>query len=268
MKAHILLVEDDLKARLALTYRLQYAGYHVTQAPNGETAITLLEQHAFDVVLTDIVLGDVDGIEVLHRARMQPYRPIVILLTGHATLDTSLAALRAGAYDYLMKPCTDDALLTCVAGAVQRFQAEQRLIEAADLISNLYGPPGGSPQARATEVAEPESSPLVQRLHIGVLSVGKNRQEVILNGRPIHVTPTEYALLRCLAENPTQVCSYQDIVRHTHGFEATEADAQQLLKPHIRNLRRKLPADYLRNDRGTGYRLIDPETHAVTNPDS
>lgn len=260
MKAHILLVEDDAKARLALTYRLQYAGYHVTQALNGETAILLLEQDTFDVVLTDIVLGDIDGIEVLHRARIQPYRPAVILLTGHATLDTSLAALRAGAYDYLMKPCTDDALLACVAAAVERSRAEQRLIEAADLIATLYGPPEGMTHPRMPVSAETETDPARQQFHIGTLSIGKTRQEVVLNGKPVHVTPTEYALLRCLAETPTQVRSYCDIVRYTHGFEATEADAQQLLKPHIRNLRRKLPPGYLHNDRGTGYRLVDPET--------
>jgi len=260
MKQHILLVEDDTKARSMLAYLLQHSGYHVTQAASGETALDLLEREPFMVVLTDIVMGDVDGIEVLHTARLQSYRPAVILLTGHGTLESCQAALRAGAYDYLLKPCTDDELLACVARAVEHQQTEQRLREAASLITTLY-------QADTERIKRPadgasDNAPPVRKiptpLRIGALTIGASRKNVTLNENPVHVTPIEYTLLCCLAETPGSVRTYSDIVRYTHGLETDEAEAQILLRVHISNLRKKLSPANIVNNRGTGYMLVDP----------
>jgi DNA-binding response OmpR family regulator len=259
MKQHILLVEDDTKARSMLAYLLQHSGYQVTQAASGETALDLLERESFMVVLTDIVMGDVDGIEVLYTARLQSYRPAVILLTGHGTLESCQAALRAGAYDYLLKPCTDDELLTCVARAVEHQQTEQRLREAASLITTLY-------QADTDRIKRPadgaDNAPPVRKiftpLRIGALTIGASRKDVTLDGCPVHVTPIEYTLLCCLAETPGSVRTYSDIVRSTHGLETDEAEAQILLRVHISNLRKKLSPAYIVNNRGTGYMLVNP----------
>jgi DNA-binding response OmpR family regulator len=267
---HILLVEDDMKVRMALSRRLQYAGYHVTEAADGETAIRLLHEHAFHVVLTDIMLGMVDGIEVLQAARHQPYRPAVILLTGHGALDTSIAALRKGAHDYLLKPCTDDEMLESVQQAMQRHLAEKRLLETASLLNNLYGTASGDvplpaelPHPAAAPAAPPPEKPAHSNengffLRIGGLRIGSARNQVSLNEQPLHVTPIEYALLRCLAETPGEVQSYEAIISRTHNYAVSENEAQQLLKPHIRNLRSKLDAAYLVNYRGIGYMLVDP----------
>lgn len=266
---HILLVEDDMKVRMALSCRLQYAGYQVTEAADGETAIHLLHEHTFNVVLTDIMLGVVDGIEVLEAARHQLYRPAVILLTGHGALDTSIAALRKGAHDYLLKPCTDDELLESVQQALQRHLAEKRLMETASLLNNLYGTASSDMPlpAELRQPVVPPAAPLGKPaqnqdngfwLHIGGLRIGTARNQVTLNNKPLHVTPIEYTLLRCLAETPGQVQSYEAIVSRTHSYTVSENEAQQLLKPHIRNLRSKLDAGYLVNYRGSGYMLADP----------
>jgi len=261
MKPHVLLVEDDHMARLTLARRLQHAGYRVTQASDGETAIALLEEETFEVVLTDMVLGDVSGIDVLQAAKRQPDNPAVILLTGHGSLDTSLNAFRGGAYDYLLKPCPPDELLACVDRACQRYTTEQKLREAAMVI---YGHAGGkappdteTPSSRGTPLAS--SPPRARSICIGELSIGKSRRDVFFQGEPVHLTPIEYALLRYLAETPGQSRKYGDIVFHTHGgCEMSNAEAQGLVKPHIHNLRKKLSSGYLRNDRGTGYMLVDP----------
>lgn len=262
MRSHILIVEDDPVTRMALTYRLSYAGYHVTQATDGETAIELLEQQVFDVVLTDIVLGTIDGIEVLHTARLQTYRPEVILLTGHATLDTSIAAIRAGACDYLQKPCSDEALLTCLERAVQRHSSEKQICQAARNILAAFAEPhlsGRRVEVEPTTGGERGSPPASgQVLVIGDLVIGKTRHEVTFQGQTLHITPMEYALLRYLAERPGQLCAGQDIVRYTHGLDTDAADAQTLLRSHIRNIRKKMSPDYLVNDRGNGYMLVDP----------
>jgi DNA-binding response OmpR family regulator len=271
IKAHILLVEDDERARLALGYRLHYDGYHVVQAADGKTAIDLLEQQEFQVVLTDIVLGDIDGIEVLHSARLQSYRPAVILLTGHGTLDTAIAALREGAYDYLQKPCADEDLLKCIESAVQHYNVEYHLTQAATLLTSIYGRPEAPPPPADTSSSyHPRRLPDIPNvvrnrssfITIGKLCIGMSRDDVTFAGQPVPLTPIEYTLLRFLAEQQGNVCTFTEIARHTHRFELDNDEAQKLLKTHIRNLRKKLEPAYLINDRGTGYKLINPAEHA------
>jgi DNA-binding response OmpR family regulator len=260
MRAHILVVEDDATARVLLSDLLRFAGYRVTEMPDGQSALDALERDRFDVVLTDIIMGDVDGLEVLHTARIQPYRPAVILLTGHGTLNTCMAALRAGATDYLLKPCPDDALLACVERALQRYRDEQRLIEAADLIKNLYRP-AEEPSAASPRRGNPGARvPTEQVLRVGALVCGASRQEVTLHSDPVHVTPIEYAILRCLAETPGTVRTFREIVQYTHALDMDDAEAQTLLKVHISNLRKKLSSAHFVNHRGIGYMLIDPES--------
>jgi DNA-binding response OmpR family regulator len=254
--ARILVVEDDATARLLLSDMLGYAGYHVTQAPDGETALDLLEHEPFDVVLTDIVMRDISGIDVLHTARRRPMPPAVILLTGHATIETSVAALRAGAFDYLLKPCPDETLRACIARAVQHHHDELQLAQVAELLAARYHPDAST--ARSADTA-PRPEQAAEPLRVGALGVGSSRKEVTLHGEPVRVTPIEHALLRCLAETPGAARSYGEMVRHTHGAEMSESEAQTLLRAHIHNLRKKLPPGSLINDRGSGYMLIDPD---------
>jgi DNA-binding response OmpR family regulator len=271
MHNRILVVEDDHKTLITLAYRLEYAGYHVTQAPDGQTALDLLEQEAFAIVLTDILLGDIDGIEILHTAKLQSYRPVVILLTGHGSLDTSIAAVREGAYDYLLKPCPPEQLLASVEGAIKRYSSETQVRQAANnLLGALSGLTPETPHAPVAEDRNTATAPTSnlpetahdQEVRIGELCIGSTRHEVTFQQRSLKVTPMEYALLQYLSERPGQVCRCNDIVRHTHGLETNESDAQNLLRSHIRNLRRKLDPDYLVNVRGTGYMLVDPNDYA------
>lgn len=264
MAAAILVVEDDSTTRLSFVYRLQYAGYNVTEAPDGETALILMERQAFDVVITDIIMGQVDGMEVLHMARQQPYLPEVIILTGHGSFDTAVQAVREGACDYLVKPCSTEQLLTCVAQAVARHQADQQVRDAArQLMHALYGTTGNetsrSPQNQADTNPSSISTQTPACITIGALSLGATRSDVTFHGHPIRLTPIEYSLLRYLAERAGQICSSSDIVQSTHQISMDETEAQALVKPHIHNLRKKLAPDYLITKRGIGYRLNAPE---------
>ncbi len=259
MKPHILIVEDDPVARMTLATGLRQAGYRVAEAADGETALDLLEQDMFTVVLTDLVLGEVSGIEVLYTARAQPYRPMVILLTGHGSLDSSLTAFRNGAYDYLLKPCAPEDLLRCVAGAIKRHTVEHQLREAARII---YG------QMEEMFDPQPDDSapPSAQIMQIGNLKIGASRREVEFWGQSVALTPIEYHLLRFLAERPGQTRTYREIVHHTHAADISNVEAQMLIRPHIHNLRQKISADYLITERGTGYYLIDPTVTAAPEP--
>lgn len=273
MNANILLVEDDSTARMLLSEVLQGAGYTVTTAPDGETALVLLEQHTFDVVLTDIRMHDIDGIQVLQTAKQQRIPPAVILLTGFGSLETAVAALRSGAQDYLLKPADPDNLLVHVAKALEQRKTEQRQIQAIQIIEQgLAQLQGNSTVANTEEQPTSAASHELaaekneQRyLSVGDIVIDVFRHIVTFQGEQLHLTPIEYALISCLARHEGRVLSYQDIVRCSHEHEVDETEAQSLLKAHIRNIRRKMDPNYIVNVRGTGYMLVVPGQDAQNN---
>lgn len=241
MPERMLIVEDDDTLRRMIAARLAYAGYDVVQAASGEAALELLKCSSFHVVLSDIVLGGLDGLAVLRAARTCPEPAAVVLLTGQATVETAVQALRGGAHDYLLKPCDVDELLVCLAGAAQRTVAERRGATGS-------GEPAGSTVRRQEDA----------RLVVGELQIGASRHDVLFRGRQVTLTPTEYALLRYLAEHTGQVRRYSDIVAHVQQFTVPDDEARHLLRTHYTNLRQKLSPEYFVTDRGTGLMLVPP----------
>jgi DNA-binding response OmpR family regulator len=291
METHILLVEDDSTARMLLADVLSRAGYQVSTAQDGEIALTMLPNHMYDVVITDIRMRNVDGIKVLEAARARQLPPAVILLTGYGSLETAVSALRAGANDYLLKPIDPDELLNHVASAVERRNEELRKNDAVHIIAQglaqLQGQSSASASASAAQ-AEPQQPNQPQQkekeslpaepqepapassvsaedrfITVGALQLDTFRHTGSFEECPLHLTPIEYSMLRCLADSPGRVLSYSEIVRRSHGHDPGDSEAQSLLKAHIRNIRRKIAPDYLVNVRGIGYMLVDP-----TQPDT
>lgn len=250
MPLQVLVVEDDSRARMLLATILRGAGYAVVMAASGEDALALLAQQQFGVVITDIRMGAVDGLEVVNVARAQPEPPAVILLTGYGSLETAIAGLRAGAHDYLLKPAEPAELLECVARAAQRYGEQQRQATALQTIheglKQLYGVSPAPPAAR---------EPSEQYVQVGDLTLDTFRHAAQWRGEVLHLTRIEYTLLRVLAEAHGRVIEYSELVRSTHGHVVSAVEAQLLLKAHVRNLRRKIDPDYLINVRGAGYLL-------------
>jgi DNA-binding response OmpR family regulator len=269
-EARVLVVEDDATTRMSIVAVLEGSGYNVEEAADGETAITRLQgalhnRNPYDVVITDIRMGTVDGVEVLYAARDQDRPPEVIILTGFGTMDTAIAALRAGAHDYLTKPCKPQELLTYVEGAVSRRLSEQRRDDALRMISQAIGHLQGNgvtPQAGGAPAFQENTSAAgdaERYLSVGALSIDTFQHTVLFNGQPVHLTPIEYELLACLAEARGRALSYQEIASHTHHHHVERSEAHGLLKTHVQNLRRKIGPDYIVSIRGTGYLLVDPE---------
>lgn len=268
MSTHILVVDDDDKIRSKLAYLLHYAGYQVSQASSGEDAIALLATTHYDLVLTDIVMGAIDGIQVLQAARKQHYPPAVVLLTGHGTLTTAITALREGANDYLLKPCPTDLLLSCIKRTLHNHTQEKTIYEAAETFLQLFSKEQGGAQVNEEHMLQEKSTGTLQHdsptpelvpLCIGELEIGSSRKKVYLSRQPIQLTPIEYKLLRYLANMVGEICHSCDIVRVTHDIDVNDDQAQSLLKTHIRNLRKKIGHSYLVTERGTGYMLVDPQ---------
>ena len=122
-KSRILVVDDEQSLRIILSQVLTEEGYEVTVAQNGEEGLELFRQDPFPVVFTDIVMGKMNGLELLHAIKQINPDTQVIIITSHASLDTSITALRAGAYDYLVKPFEDLDMISNVADrAVEKLQ--------------------------------------------------------------------------------------------------------------------------------------------------
>lgn len=137
MITYILLVEDDTATRMTIGRLLEQAGYCVTTAPDGEIAIQLIETHHFDVVLTDINLRYVDGFEVLRAAHQQERPASVVFISGNGRLDSVINAMRAGAIDYLIKPCKPADLLERIHIAARLHASKLVRIDAVRSIMRM-----------------------------------------------------------------------------------------------------------------------------------
>jgi two-component system response regulator HydG len=118
--AHILVVDDEGANRYSVSKTLQRVGYVVSEAASGEEALETLKAQMFDVVLTDIRMPGLDGVELLRRIKDEAPDAIVILMTGYASLGTAVEALRLGAHDYLIKPSSSHDIRQSVARGVER----------------------------------------------------------------------------------------------------------------------------------------------------
>ncbi len=263
--ATMLIVEDMEPTRRSIVFVLRKASHHVDEASDGQTALTMLSEaartgHPYDVVITDIQMGAVSGMEVLRAAKACDPLTEVIVLTGFGTIETAVESLRAGAHDYLHKPCEPEDLLACVTNAVQQRTTDQRKEEAIQtlqqLVERIDEPPPTSSPLPPTDPAAPSIQDITR---IGRLCIDHQRHRVSFDGQDVHLTPTEYTLLCSLAQQRGRVISYHDIVRHTHRTTVDKTEAQTLLKPHIHKLRRKIHSDYFIGVRGIGYMLDTPE---------
>jgi len=161
------LVVDDSPEILAMFQGLLHelpekGGYVVDAAASGEAAVALLEDHVYDLVLTDLKMAGMDGLGVLKAVRARSPRTTVVLMTGYASLDTALEAIRGGAYDYIAKPFTLAELEVLLANVTDRIRARREhallvreLEDAYRVIAALQNGPADAPQGQAPRATEP-----------------------------------------------------------------------------------------------------------------
>lgn len=216
MTHQILVVDDETTLRHFLRLNLQEQGYHVTEAPDGNTALQLIDQQQFEVALVDLRLTDMDGLEIVRRLRHVAPKTSVIILTAYATVDSAIEALRQGAHDYLTKPFETAELLASVADGIARQFAEPL---AASKSNN--------------EVT----------LEVKDLKLNTTNRQVIRNGEIINLTPTEFDILATLMAQPNIAMDSITLIKNVRGYEASEADARAIARVHIHRLRHKLETD-------------------------
>lgn len=269
-KATILIVDDEQVVRRVLGDVLMRAGYTVELASSGQQALARLERPGIDLLLLDLQLGDIDGVQVMEEARWRwPDLPIV-MLTAHGSLPSAIAAVRSSVADYLLKPIGLDALRTRIAAVLANYTCEQarqkRLKAMYDQMQSLLVSEGVLKEVGA----DAKATPIGGTFHkIGSLRLDVRKHTVTMHGQPVDVTPIEFAILLELIVQPDTVVSCSQLSRAANTAVSDEEEARQLIRPHIVRLRRKLEADpqqpyYLRSVRGLGYRWNadgpDPES--------
>jgi len=256
--ARILIVDDQATIRLTLGTLLQRAGYEVTAAENGPEAIKLLEHQRFDLMLVDLKMPEMDGMQVVAAARQRQADLAIIVLTGHGSLETAVEGLHLGVFDYLLKTAEPVHVIERVKVGLATRAQQMRQRTLLDMVGTAVqelrtSPAGGSDEPSGTSE---------RGITIGALQMDTWRQEATLAGRTLPLTPTEFRVLLCLAEHAGTMLPYAHLVRCAQGYDADELEAGELIKPHIHHLRQKLEPDpaaprYILNVRGKGY-LLSP----------
>ncbi len=250
--ARILIVDDERTLRRTLGRKLIHLGYRVTEAASGPEALEHISRQEFDLALLDMKMPGMDGIEVLEAARPLAPDTVFIILTAYGTLDSAIAAIRQGAYDYLLKPSPLDEIVQAVESGLAERQRQQRAEDPVMLLERaLVSLKETSPQ---TEMA---TSP-DRFLQATDVTVDTLKQVVIARDRPVDLTPTEFEILTYLLRHQNRVISHRELVAHLRGYDIDERDARLYLRSHIHRLRHKLepnPAQpcLIRTVRGSGY---------------
>jgi DNA-binding response OmpR family regulator len=262
-EAQILIVDDDANVLLALSRSLKLRGYpYVDEAHSGAEAVEKITRVPYNVMLLDIRMPEMDGMEVLQKAQQIRPNLQVIILTGHAAMESALAALKSGVVvDYLMKPASLDQVEAAIRKALRRRLTElqqQHSLETAiaaleQLKTESPVPPGGEIPL-----------PIERFLHAGPVSLDRDNRQATLRweGR-LHtavLTASEENILALLMSKPGDVYSSRRIARDALSYDLNESEAKSIVHPHIVRLRRKIEKDskhpgLIRTVRGKGYTL-------------
>ncbi len=259
----ILVVDDEPFLRQALAHALSLEQFTVLEAESGEEAFAYVLAGQCDLLLLDMALPDMEGTEVMRRARLaHPHLPMIVL-TGQATVESAIAAVRADAVDYLLKPVSMKAVVETVRRVWQKTLMEKRQRMLLETMRTVWGAESGVQAVEPVFYTTQEPTPPAPTRDVGIALDRERRQAVIhANGRrTVGLTESEEAILGCLLDHPEKVFSCRELVRRALGYvEEDEFTAQSLIRPYISRLRKKVEPDpdhprWIQTVRGRGYLL-------------
>ncbi len=223
MAKTILVIDDERDMVRLLDYGLTQAGFLVIGARDGEEGLSAARKHGPDVVLLDVMMPGLDGLEVCRRLKGDPLTAsiLVLLLTAKSEEGDRVLGLELGADDYLSKPFSMKELVARVNALLRRAEA---------------------------------AVPAMEIVKAGPLLLDAGRRTLRIAGKPVELTTTEFDLLRALASRRGKVLSREDLIQAARGAEATITD--RTIDVHIASVRRKLgkSGSLLETVRGVGYR--------------
>ncbi len=224
----ILVVEDDTKTANLLHLYLQRAGFQVHITQDGYSGLEMARKLQPDLVLLDLMLPNINGLDICRLLRMEGSMPIIIL-TAKSTEDDVLRGLELGADDYIAKPFSPREVIARVKTVLRRVQ-------------------------------EFSSSQKQRELQFGDLTINITRHEVSLSGEIVHLTPKEFRLLETMAREPGRAFSRLELVERAFGYDYE--GLERTVDAHVMNLRKKIELDhtkpnYVETVYGVGYRFAE-----------
>jgi two-component system alkaline phosphatase synthesis response regulator PhoP len=232
VRRRILIVEDDGTLRHALSFNLTREGYEVIVASDGETALKAIRNQPLDLILLDVMLPGMSGVEVLRVLRREGISTPVVILSAKGDEIDRVVGLKVGADDYVTKPFSRPELLARIEAILRR-------------------------NRRA-----PDEEPTEDRLEVGPVAIDRGRREVAVNGTSIRLTTKEFDLLTFLASHPGRIYTRDQILERVWGYDY--AGDSRTVDVHISWLRSKLRIEnghnYFRTVRGVGYAFAPAAT--------
>ncbi|MBC7263353.1 MAG: response regulator transcription factor [Chloroflexi bacterium] len=225
---NILVVDDDKKVVELIKLYLEKDGYRVLTAYEGREALGLARQKRPDLIILDLMLPGMDGLDICHVLRGEGNQVPIIMLTARTTEEDKLLGLELGADDYVTKPFSPRELLARVRAVLRRAgEGEQE------------GPP---------------------EVHFGDLVVDFVRHEARVRGQPVHLTPREFKLLETLVKEPGRAFTRLELLDRVFGFDYE--GLERTVDVHVMNLRKKIEPDpghqtYIQTVYGVGYRFAE-----------
>jgi len=238
MKSNILVVDDEPVARQSLSDILKLEGYNVVAAPNGQAAVEHVRMYPVDIMIVDLRMPGMDGLEVVQVVNQIAPDTEVILLTAFGSTETAIQALRLRIHDYLLKPASPAQIIATVKKGLARRSVRSRVSSNAtnDIVDEAV---------------------VVFNLKDGT-TVDLSRRQIKHKSKIEHLTPAEGRLLRILMENEGKVFSHRELVLLVQGYDTSQREAPEILRPLVSRLRHKLDqfpslSERVVSVRGTGY---------------
>jgi DNA-binding response OmpR family regulator len=260
----ILIVDDEPNLRRSLALILQRVGYEVLTAANADEARKFVQDCKIDLIFLDLKMPDISGLDLLSEFhQVDPDLPVLIL-TGNATMDSAIEAVRRGARDYLLKPLDPEQIVTRIAEIIDEQQHSKRRREIVHGIKGLLGELSrleGMADTSMTYLPITSTRDSDRYIERGPLNLDLHTRQVIFSGRFISLSPTAFDYLVTLVNHSPDVVSCENLVEESQGYRSTGNEAKEIARWRIHELRKAMEADPRRprliiTVRGIGYRLV------------
>lgn len=254
--ARILIVEDEEKIARFVTLELEHEGYQVEHAADGRTAVDLALERNYDLILLDVLLPQLNGMEVLRRVRKHNDVPVIMVTARDAVMD-KVAGLDAGADDYLTKPFAIEELFARIRVALKRSEAVRAASGVGGAGTGMAGGATGNAatMSQASDTVQTSAAPSPAALTVGSVALDPNRREVTVGGSPIVLTAREFDVLALLMAHAGTVLTRERIAHEALGYDYV-GDTNNV-DVHIAHLRAKIEdggsARIIQTVRGVGY---------------
>lgn len=254
--ARILIVEDEEKIARFVTLELEHEGYQVEHAADGRTAVDLALECDYDLILLDVLLPQLNGMEVLRRVRKHKDVPVIMVTARDAVMD-KVAGLDAGADDYLTKPFAIEELFARIRVALKRSEAVRAASGVGGVGADVASGTGVGAAAipPVSDTAQASASPSPAALTVGSVALDPDRREVTVGDSPIALTAREFDVLALLMAHAGTVLTRERIAHEALGYDYV-GDTNNV-DVHIAHLRAKIEdaggVRIIQTVRGVGY---------------